>query len=97
VSPNGRPAPRRRPRKPSSAAAPARGGGAASSGGTARVLELQRRRPLSPADLREELGVSPTRGQQAMRPVPEQGRVVSVPDPGSARPRQLWRAIDGPA
>ncbi|HEX2105765.1 MAG TPA: helix-turn-helix domain-containing protein, partial [Solirubrobacteraceae bacterium] len=77
--------------------APAGGGGAASSGGTERVLELLRRRPLSLADLREELGVSATRVQQLMKPLREQGRVVSEPDPSSARPRQLWRAIDGPA
>jgi hypothetical protein len=78
-------------------AAPARRGGAASSGGTERVLELLRRRPLSLAELRKELGVSATRVQQLMKPLREQGRVVSEPDPGSARPRQLWRAIDGPA
>jgi predicted ArsR family transcriptional regulator len=97
VSPDGRTAPRGRLRKPSSAAAPARGGRAASSGGTERVLELLRRRPLAPADLCEELEVSPTRVQQLMKPLREQGRVVPEPDPGSARPRQLWRAIDRPA
>jgi hypothetical protein len=92
--------PRRRAaakRGPGAGTAPARGAGAASSGGTERVLELLRRRPLSLAELRKELGVSATRVQQLMKPLREQGRVVSEPDPGSARPRQLWRAIDGPA
>jgi hypothetical protein len=94
-------APRSRRRPPAAGGrarrrtAPARR--APASGGTDRVLELLRRRPLSLGDLRDELGVSATRVQQLMKPLREQGRVVSEPDPSSARPRQLWRATDGPA
>jgi hypothetical protein len=86
---------RRRARGRPGAGAPARPA-AGPPGGTDRVLELLRARPLSLGDLREELGVSATRVQQLMKPLREQGRVVSEPDPSSARPRQLWRAIDGP-
>jgi hypothetical protein len=94
-------APRSRRRPPAAGGrarrrtAPARR--APASGGTDRVLELLRRRPLSLGDLRDELGVSATRVQQLMKPLREQGRVVSEPDPSSARPRQLWRATDGRA
>lgn len=55
----------------------------------AEVAELGRR-PMSLGEFGEELGVSATRVQQLMKPLREGGRVVSRPDPDSARRRRLW-------
>jgi DNA-binding MarR family transcriptional regulator len=88
-----RPGPTPADRPASRRGRPASGdGGAGRAGGGERVLELLSRKALSLSELRDELGVSATRVQQLMRPLREQGRVVSEPDPDPARRRRVWRA-----
>jgi hypothetical protein len=59
---------------------------------TELLLEVLKTKELTRDQLAEEMNLTSARVQQLMKPLIDQKKLVSRPDPEAKRPRMLWRA-----